>query len=91
MKESIKRRLSASGGAGVVGYCQLTVCTGVILASTSQTFAYHDSGEDGAEMGGVSIGGILPIVVGAVVVMIGLGLWGRKKPRTESGRRKRRY
>ncbi len=67
------------------------VNTGVILVTASPAFAYHDTlGGGAATGGGASIGAFLPIVVGVVVVMVGVGMWGRKKRKTKSKRGKRR-
>ena len=67
------------------------VNTGVILVTAAPAFAYHDTLGGGAATGGsASIGAFLPIVVGVVVVMVGAGMWGRKKRKTKSKRRKRR-
>ncbi len=54
-------------------------------------FAYHDTLGGGASIpGGASIGVILPIVVAVVLLIVGVGIWGRKKRKTKSKRRKRR-
>jgi O-antigen ligase len=53
--------------------------------SAGQAFAYHPN-----RSGSASIGAVLPIAVGAVLVVAGVVFWGRKKRKTKSKRRKRR-
>ncbi len=66
------------------------VNAGVILVTFSPAFAYHDTVGGGAAIGGSALIGVfLPIVVGVVVVMVGVAMWGRKKRKTKSKRRKR--
>ncbi len=73
----------------VVGCNRLMVNIGVLLVTSSPAFAYHDTVGGGAATGGsASIGAFLPLVVGVVVVMVGVGIWGRKKRKTKSKRRK---
>ncbi len=75
----------------VVGCSRLMVNAGVILVTSSPAFAHHDTVGGGAATGGSTlIGAVLPIVVGVVAVMVGVGIWGRKKRKTKSKRRKRR-
>ena len=75
----------------VVGCSRLMVNAGVILVTSSPAFAHHDTVGGGAAIGdSASIGAVLPIVVGVVAVMVGVGIWGRKKRKTKSKRRKRR-
>ncbi len=74
----------------VVGCNRLMVNVGVLLVTSSPAFAYHDTVGCGAASGGsASMGSFLPIVVGVFVVMVGVGIWGRKKRKTKSKRRKR--
>ncbi len=90
-KEGVERRLTATLATDVVGCCWLTVNAGVILATSSPAFAYHDTVGGGTAIGGsVSIGAVLPIVVGVVLVIVGVGFWGRKKRKTKPKRKKRR-
>ncbi len=51
----------------------------------NEAFAYHPN-----RSGSASIGAVLPIAVGAVLVVAGVVFWGRKKRKTRSKRRKRR-
>ncbi len=51
----------------------------------NEAFAYHPN-----RSGSASIGAVLPIAVGAVLVVVGVVFWGRKKRKTKSKRRKRR-
>jgi hypothetical protein len=51
----------------------------------NEAFAYHPN-----PSGSASIGAVLPIAVGAVLVVVGVVFWGRKKRKTKSKRRKRR-
>ena len=51
----------------------------------NEAFAYHPN-----RSGSASIGAVLPIAVGAVLVVAGVVFWGRKKRKTKSKRRKRR-
>ncbi len=91
VEERVQRRLAVILAADVVGYSQLMVNAGVILVTSSPAFAYHDTVGGGAAIGGnASIGAVLPIVVGVVLLMVGVGIWGRKKRKTKSKRRKRR-
>ncbi len=55
-------------------------------ASAGQAFAYHPN-----RSGSASIGAVLPIAVGAVLVVAGVVFWGRKKRKTKPKRRKRRH
>ncbi len=59
-------------------------------ASAGQAFAYHPNRSADGVMGSASIGAVLPIVIGAVLVVVGVVFWGRKKRKTKSKRRKRR-
>ena len=87
----MERRLAAILAADVVGCSRLMVNAGVILVTSSPAFAHHDTiGGGGAIGGGASIGAVLAIVVGAVLLVVGVGIWGRKKRKTKSKRRKRR-
>ncbi len=91
VEDRVQRRLAAILAADVVGCSRLMVYVGVILATSSRAFAYHDTVGGGAEIGGsVSIGAVLPIIVGVVLVMVGVWIWDRKKRKTKSKRRKRR-
>ncbi len=51
----------------------------------NEALAYHPN-----RSGSASIGAVLPIAVGAVLVVAGVVFWGRKKRKTKSKRRKRR-
>ncbi len=52
--------------------------------------AYHPGqGVDEASGGGASYDAILPIVVGVVIVMAGVVLWGRKTPKRKSKTRRK--
>ena len=87
----MERRLTATLATDVVGCSRLMVIAGVILATSSRAFAYHETLGGGAEIGrSVSIGAFLPIIVGVVLVMVGVWIWDRKKRKTKSKRRKRR-
>ncbi len=91
VEERVQRRLAVILAADVVGYSRLMVNAGVILVTSSPAFAYHDTVGGGAAIGGsASIGAVLPIVGGVVLLMVGVGIWGRKKRKTKSKRRKRR-
>ncbi len=88
--ERVQRRLAAILAADVAGYSRLMVNAGVILVTSSPAFAYHDTVGGGAAIGGSSlIGAVLPIVVVVALVMVGVAIWGRKKRKTKSKRRKR--
>ena len=90
-EEGVERRLTTTPATDVVGCSRLMVNAGVILVASSPAFAHHDTVGGGAAIGGGgSIGAILPIVVGAVLLVVGVGIWGRKKRKTKSKRRKRR-
>jgi len=90
-EENVERSLTTTLATNVVGCSWLMINVGAILVTSSPAFAHHDTVGGGAAMGGnASIGAILPIVVGVVIVMIGVGFWGRKKRKTKSKRRKRR-
>ncbi len=52
----------------------------------NEAFAYHPN-----RSGSASIGAVLPIAVGAVLVVAGVVFWGRKKRKTKPKRRKRRH
>ncbi len=90
-EEGVERRLTTTLATDVIGCSRLMVNAGVILVTSSPAFAYHDTVGGGAATGGsVSIGAVLPIVVGVVLVMAGVVFWGRKKRKTKSKRRKPR-
>ncbi len=55
------------------------------LPLVNEAFAYHPN-----RSGSASIGAVLPIAVGAVLVVAGVVFWGRKKRKTKPKRRKRR-
>ncbi len=87
----MERRLTTTLLTDVVGCSQLMGNAGVVLVTSSPAFAYHDTVGGGTAFGGSAlIGAILPIVVGVVLAMVGVGVWGRKKRKTKSKRRKRR-
>ena len=87
----MERRLTTTLLTDVVGCRQLMVNAGVVLVTSSPAFARHDTVGVGTAFGGSAlIGAILPIVVGVVLVMVGVGIWGRKKRKTKSTRRKRK-
>ncbi len=76
----------------VVACGRLMVNAGVILVTSSPAFAHHDTFGGDATIGGSSLlGTLLPIVVVVVLLMFGVSIWGRKKRKTKSKRRKRRY
>ena len=76
----------------VVACGWLMVNAGVILVTSSPAFAHHDTFGGDAVIGGSSLRGtLLPIVVVVVLLMFGVSIWGRKKRKTKSKRRKRRY
>ena len=57
----------------------------IIIIIAFPALAYHQGqGADEASGGGASYDAILPIVVGVVIVMAGLVLWGRKQPKRKS-------
>ena len=57
----------------------------IITITVLPALAYHPGHPvDEASGGGVSYDAILPIVVGVVIVMAGLVLWGRKTPKRKS-------
>ena len=90
-EEGVERRLPITLATDVVCCSRLMVNAGVILVASSPAFAYHDTVGGGAAIGGGgSIGAVLPIVVGAVLLVVAVGIWGRKKRKTKSKRRKRR-
>ena len=63
----------------------------LVALLASPAFSYHDTLGGGASIGGgASVGVILPIIVAVVLLMVGVGIWGRKKRKTKSKRRKRR-
>ncbi len=70
----------------------LLLIVGIVLSGDAtwqsllnEAFAYHPN-----RSGSASIGAVLPIAVGAVLVVAGVVFWGRKKRKTKSKRRKRR-
>ncbi len=78
-------------GTDVVACGRRMVNAGVILLPSSPAFAHHDTVGGGTAIGGGSlIGAVLPIVVVVALVMVGVTIWGRKKRKTKSKRRKRR-
>ncbi len=90
-EEGVEHRLTTTLATDVIGCSRLMVNAGIILVTSSPAFAYHDTVGGGAAIGGgASIGAVLPIVVGAVLLVVGVGIWGRKKRKTKSKRRKRR-
>ncbi len=89
-EEGVERRLTTILAADVVGCSRLMVNAGVILVTSSPAFAHHDTVGGSASGGSASTGAVLPIVVGVVIVMVGVAIWGRKKRKTKSKRRKRR-
>ena len=62
----------------------------LVALLASPAFAYHGAHEGSAVTGGGSFEALLPIVVVVVLVMGGMVLWGRKKPKSKSKRRKHR-
>ncbi len=76
----------------VVACGRLMINAGVILVTSSPAFAHHDTFVGDAAIGGSSLlGTLLPIVVVVALLMVGVAMWGRKKRKTKSKRRKRRY
>ncbi len=70
----------------------LLLIVGIVLSGDAtwqsllnEAFAYHPN-----RSGSASIGAVLPIAVGAVLVVVGVVFWGRKKRKTNSKRTKRR-
>jgi len=60
-----------------------------ISLAPSAAFSYHESsGRDSPIDWDTLITAILPISVVVVAAMVGLGFWGRKKPRSKAKRRK---
>ena len=87
----MERRLTATLPTEVVGCRRLMVVAGMILATSSQASAYHETLGGGAEIGPrISIGAFLPIFVGLGLVMVGVGIWDWKKRKTKSKRRRRK-
>ncbi len=75
----------------------LLLIVGIVLSGDAtwqsllnEAFAYHRNRRADGVMGSASIGAVLPIAVGAVLVVAGVVFWGRKKRKTKSKRRKRR-
>ncbi len=71
----------------------LLLIVGIVLSGDAtwqsllnEAFAYHPT-----RSGSASIGAVLPIAVGAVLVVAGVVFWGRKKRKTKPKRRKRRH
>ncbi len=63
----------------------------LVALLASPAFPYHDTLGGGASIAGdAMIGVILPIVVVVVLLLVGVGMWGRKKRQTKSTRRMRR-
>ncbi len=89
-EEGVERRRTTTLATDVVGCSRLMVNAGVILVTSSPAFAHHDTDGGSASVGSASTGAVLPIVVGVVIVMVGVAIWGRKKRKTKSKRRKRR-
>ncbi len=90
-EEGVERRLTTILAADVAGCSRLMVNAGVILVTSSPAFAHHDTVGGGAAIGGsASIGAVIPSVVGVVLLLVGVGIWGRTKRKTQSKRRKRR-
>jgi len=87
----VERRPTTTLLTDVVGCSQLMVNAGVVLVTSSPAFAYHSIVGGGTAFGGSAlIDAILPIVVGVVILMVWMGIWGRKKRKTKSQRRKRK-
>ena len=61
-----------------------TIIASVTFVAFS-AFAYHDT-----LRGGGSTGAILPIVVVVVLIMVGFGIWARKKRQTKFKRKHKR-
>ncbi len=90
-EEGVERRLTTTLATGIAGRGLLAVNAGVILVTSSPAFAHHDTAGGGAATGGGAyFDALLPIVVAVVLVMAGLGFWGRKKRKTKPKRVKRR-
>jgi len=87
----VERRPTTTLLTDVVGCSQLMVNAGVVLVTSSPAFAYHNTVGGGTAFGGSAlIDAIWPIVVGVVLLMVWMGIWGRKKRKTKSPRRKRK-
>ncbi len=52
-----------------------------VFIAAAPALAYHPSHGGEAGGGGVSYDAFLPIVIAAVILMVGAVLWGRKKPK----------
>ncbi len=75
----IIRRLTAILGAGVV------------LLAPFSAFSYHQTlGQESSFAGDTLFEVVIPIAIVVVAAMIGLGFWGRKKPKSKTKRRKRK-
>ena len=71
------RRLAASFAAGMV-----------LLAPSLSYSHLGGLGHESSIVGDSFIEVVIPIAVVVVAAMIGLGFWGRKKPKSKSKRRK---
>ncbi len=67
----------------------LLLIVGIVLSRTAawqpllnEAIAYHPNRSADGAMGSASIGAVLPIAVGAVLVVVGVVFWGRKKRKT---------
>ncbi len=80
----MERRPTTTVLTDVVGCSQLMVNAGVVLVTSSPAFAHHNTVGDGTAFGGSAlIGAILPIIVGVVLVMVGVGIWGPEETKDE--------
>jgi hypothetical protein len=78
----ISTRATLAAMAVVIGRGVAMVAAGVFFITAFPVFAYHPSHGGGeASGGGASYDAFLPIVIAAVVLMVGAVLWGRKKPK----------
>jgi hypothetical protein len=85
-KHQVRQKIVARGRISARATWASLAAAGVFFIITVlPALAYHPGHPvDEASGGGVSYDAILPIVVGVVIVMAGMVLWGRKQPKRKS-------
>ena len=84
-KHQVRDKSGARGRLSARATWASLAAAGVFFITAFPALAYHSGqGVDEASGGGASYDAILPIVVGVVIVMAGVVLWGRKQPKRKS-------